>query len=737
MGIAALNSLEDAYLNLEAKHNLYRFDERRKCLNTVFWRLYNNLLDAKKTMLVVQKDEELEYLNYFLSRYRIQDLALLLNEETDFVSYYTIEKFKSRKHRVSGSPAFAESKDKLNTLLMEWSDRIQSLRRERLGSISLIDAAHRLPSEGFETLAINLFKEIPYSKFKEKKALVLQADKLFRREFKFSERYSLFREEIFAEHTTESLVAILNHLKDGIDQWQLDYVNIEKQVSRHLELDTMGAMKKIRLAFEEIEKLLERQQSRASDVDKKLLGEAMDDLSKMLDVHTDLDSDPQQNMKKLRDAFAELRTKTHSRNKALLPFILSRLNPHSSTIELQDLFDEGRNLLQECLDAGIFNEVDQKYFTSFYHLRQLLREKIDLIEKGLYFLNYEKDHLQWSVFFNQLDSSDKRLIELLMEVESDWLDCFNNSYLDSFIKNEMTQIGAPSEMIDTLFDAYKDYESLAHEEIFDNFKGVNSNPEFIKSIESRARHGLSWQIFVEEYGAQILQQFPLLIVKPDFYLQHGEALKAHFEVLMTVNYLPENLPDEEWHSSFIAGYKASFLRTAVESLRSVEDLEIHNMKGVAFNVNRSSSYLNTSELNNLALYLADGIHSFNHKYRIFQMRNVSVISFLSNIKNAELLSRLEKQSVKEIIADNNNQNLLPAMFNDTSRRVIILLEDNLLNPLAKDNKLKQLLFIDQMKTAGIQILNVDNYKWLSANSDELRVAAHKIISDEPIHNSTV
>ncbi len=729
MNLARLNSFNTDFFNSDASHSLLRFQERRKCLNAIFWMTYEKLSNGHKTVLVIDQDNDLEYINYFLSKYKLDDLSIILDKPTELVSLFIIERFKESRKNQTKISTYLEAKENLDYLNQQLIENIKNYNDPSLGKLNLFDVFLRIENVQAPILPIDLFQLFPFDEYKNKKNLILQADKLYRRDFRYDHHFDLFRPQIFKEHTPESQLVVLNHLKDQINEILGKYSELERRFyiaeESKIRESQLLIRKKIMKLDQLIQTSLRDNNSTATQKVKNLYNELKQILN--LEQNDECDINAWEAFKNALDIHLK---KELSLIYNSMPIKLKQINLHSGESDLEQLFQKTEEILKELKRTSIFKNYKVPFCSSVYHHKESLLDAKSILEAAIYALVYKTEHLEWCLFYSQLEQKDQLLIKTLIEIESDWMECFEASYLQSYASNALLSLSSLSEMHKDILDAYVELEDKSCALLFDRYKTKLTNLS-IEKISEEAKKGLQWMDLYNSYGEAFSNTFPFLIINSSFYNTHKKEIGEHYKTVISLNTIISNLNDSTSENMIFAGYNDGFLKNSVSQIKSLEDIEVYNFSGVEFNVNRSAQFLSSSELVNLSLYLAQGINYFNTSYRIFQLRNTSILSLLTNEQNSKLIMYLKDTGIKEIFTNDENQNLIPALFGDKQRKTMVLVEDYLLNPKEPSQALKQKLFIEKLQVAGILIINLDNYKRLTKKSDEMKLVVKKVLEHEP------
>lgn len=720
MNIERLNCLDTRFLESDAVNKVLRFEERRKCLNSIFWYITNKLEQGQKILLVVEKDEELEYLNYFLSRYKIQSLALILNQESDFVSWHTVQKLGENRNQEVDINAYNQAKKSLELYESTFIRTHKQYRQAGLGRLNLLEVRQILEKNKVPTLRLELFKSIPITAYKAKKALVNQASGLYKPEYRFNDQHKLFRKGVFDEQIPESLLVILNHFKERLNKLKSEYQNIENRVYDNLESELNKKCKSLRY---QLEQLVALKDSESDSTRSKKFNFQLGKIESVLGIQVSGDSQ-EEKLKMIGAALSDWESVERSKVSSIFATKLSRINASNSELELKEMFEETDTLIEDVNESNILERCPEVFCNDFQNYKTKLLELGKFISKAVYFLSEESEQLEWCVFYEKCSLQDRNLLDHLLDIEYDWVNCFEISYIKSFLLSNLSQLPSLEKMHDQAISLIQDYEELFHNGLLSKF---NSDiPKNREEDSLNIKQGLLWSLFARDHADDIFERFPLVMVKPDFYNEQGSKFTTACDVVIAVNHVA-NTVDTSGRLEQVFAFYNSENEMQKLPVKSLEDLDVINMRGMEFNINRSAHFLKGTELNKLSNYLADGIKHFNPNYRIFQLKDKAVLSLLSNEKNAELFFRLEDKGIKEILSHDENINLIPAVLNESISSTLILVEDLMLNALDSTTILQQKLFLEKMRISGLNLLSFDNYNYLNSYGDEMGQMVKRIL----------
>ncbi|MDA8692678.1 hypothetical protein N9L92_01360, partial [Saprospiraceae bacterium] len=190
--------------------------------------------------------------------------------------------------------------------------------------------------------------------------------------------------------------------------------------------------------------------------------------------------------------------------------------------------------------------------------------------------------------------------------------------------------------------------------------------------------------------------------------------------LVVLNKLPKSI--HNYNQVKVFTYIQDFDITSNSTLRSIPNIEIINDRGVHYSITKKLQQLKSHELNMAALYLGQVLASINPDYSIYKMKSVAVISFLSEFKNAQIREALYDDGIKEIFSSVDDYNLLPGIFSDTEVQPIVLIEDGLIDSSQEGTLIKQVLILEELGIAGVEILVIDNNKLIKKEKSMIAIS---------------
>ena len=106
-------------------------------------------------------------------------------------------------------------------------------------------------------------------------------------------------------------------------------------------------------------------------------------------------------------------------------------------------------------------------------------------------------------------------------------------------------------------------------------------------------------------------------------------------------------------------------------------------------------------------------------------------------KNARLIEGLSEAGIKEIIPNGHTHNLLPGIMSDAESTKFLLLEDKLMEVKNQMTIVAQGLLLQELSTAGIKIISLDNYRLINEGMGTLQVAIRTLqqaskVAKEPV-----
>lgn len=709
----------ESHLLESAPEKLYiGFKERRKCLNHVFWTVYNELSKGNKVLLIVRDEDELEYLNYFLSRYQLQQLSLVVDGRGEAQLSYTLSRLEKREDLQLDMRAFEQIGSTLDDKIRKLEENLERHYESCLGNVSLVGAGLNVTDFKVRELKSRLYPEIAVNDFRVKKKMIETAVSIYQPEYRYNNSFELFNKDVFRRYDIQDVLGIIKECVEELEKLGSKFEDIYQTVFNQIQKSYLKDINEIKLKLRKIKTLTQERGKLIDDTLQKKIEFHSRELFDILDDSDKYSGDSIRDMEAL-DCLIKARVKYNNERVAcLMTETVMKLNTNNSEYDLASIFNACRELMTRINEYGLFNENVERFCFSFSQYRSWLSDMLHLCRKADYLMSFEKGLLAWYMMLNDLGDNDRHLVLELMDIGEDWMSTFEKAFLKSFVKAKTAELDNLSRMHDPFMLLWEDYASKAHHNIYKLFDARQGQMHWEGEMPS------NWNQLFESHAQQLLNRFPLIMLKSDFIDGKDSKLYSYCDEVVCINCTPDLKKLQECNNFLIASYDEHVDSVIFPQVKRIPLCATRQIDGVHFNVNRSSHFLNASELNNLSSYLAFGLNYFRKDIRIFQTRDYSIVSILAYDRNRKLLE-LEGLALKEIFTHDEQVKLLPGIFSDTDRKPVVLIEDEILNPYMPEKLVHQKLFIEEMRTGGIQVISIDNYEMLSRGVDTFESIIHK------------
>ena len=709
MSLSQLHIADKAILDGSSKHQVLSFENRVKCLNSVFWSLYAHLENAQKTLLVLDRHEDWEYLNYLMGYYKVSPLMLKLQNEQGQISKPAMEKIKAQRLPLSQENE-SKDQDELENVYAHLKKSVHQIFSPIISNLNLLDIIQKLSlqREAMPYIFSQSYRLITMTEVKNKKQLLHTAQTLYNADFKFIDQYHPITASALKDYTTESLQVILNDLHLDINQLIVALEDIKQGISRKISSDN-EIFNKIQLAFNELNQRINESglDNCQNDLEfRNVLHQIASWLNTAVNDETSID----QSLEALKDSFAKAVKSYQVEESKLNDSIYKNYNRTNADEKSQVIFCKLDKFLIELDKANLLRGWVFRRPNTLTDYLSVAYETKDILEHAIYHTKNIDNYDKWNAFVSSLKAEDQQLINDIKRSSADWPEVFEYSFLKYYIEfksNAIEPIAGRVNKLNTLIGKLPERRS---NEILNKFFLNGNNKEILLSDSGELYN--EWETFLKERGADLTNKFPVIIVDKAFFQSNIGFLIAHIENLVTVNFIPQQWPNEDWITNKITGYTSPFLEQTTALSQKTNAVKVTNIEGIEFNINRSLKEVTPNELTQLSLYIGYELKRINPDFRIFQLKDISIISFLRNQLNAHVMEHFASQGMKEIFHSQQDYNLLPGIFSNTSQKITILLEDNLINNKRKDLPLSQLLLINKLKVLGIQLISFDNFEFI-------------------------
>ena len=710
MTLAQLNCTEVSAIDTFNKNTVLRFENRIKCLNSVFWNLHQTIENNERVLLVIDHKEDLEYINYFLSKHKLKQLSVIINPSQEYISQPLIEKFNDKLELQVSSGKIEDAKESIAFLSDTILKYLSQLRQPKLGKLNILEIFERKKVTPLKNqiLEVDFYQLVPFDEFKTKKSLVIKAFNLYKPVFKFTRENNILKHAFILNMSPKGIKSVFNDIQEELNNLLVSINTIKSQIEKEIEQTYLKQSNEIHRCFFEISKI--KSISNLTDTDIQKLNHLCDKFDSKLKTKTS-HLPMTERMVAIENTYQNHVKKLTSEKKLFGQYTLQRINMFNGGDKALEIFKKLQLISKKIAKTHAFKDIYIQNPCSLFACNQICEDLINKLDYAEYFIENSQEYIEWLYFKNGLKTEERTIINELTKVKFNWAEVFESNYLEGFLNSELINLFDIESSYNDLCNKLSDYEKQVAYEIHSNFK-ADANKRIIPNAEG-SETKISWVDFFSEFGAQATSKFPIVILDSRSYEKHANSLQTLVDKSIFLNNSPKVIPTQAWNTNVFVGYSGQFVRDIVSQSKKYNDVALKNFIGVEFNVNRSIKQLNNSERNMLALFLGQSLHKLNSTYRIFQLKSKSIISFLKDDKNAQLLQSLAGYGCKEIFSQEENVNLLPGIIADPNTESVLLLEDNLFVLDSDQFNFDQLVLLNKVKEAGIKTVSVNNYKTLT------------------------
>lgn len=693
-----------------------RFRDRERSIHTLFWTIYDRLIEGKKTILVIDKTEDLEYFNYLLSRYGLKEISLILQEDQinhAYIQTKRVEEEKLRPRLQDQIADFKEGKRQLENVVTAATDALYRLRIPQLGSISVSGINDKLELGSAMPVEIDhriLKPPYTYEAYKAKKALYEKLQSEYQISFDFLRQQDPFNDSLKEVESLTSVAAVLNDILDQATELKQRYEVVERSILKKYENKNLSKLIDIKkkvslvrsmiidnptLSETQVTKLLFHQEELFQILElKKAVPSTASELEEGLNlINITVE-------RKLSNEFSSVQEQTEQ--------YLKMLTPHSDPDKVHDigqLITSVNTLSQELAELNLLTKSSAARSVSFFFQKKNLEAMMDRVEYALYFLSTHRAYLNWKSNDNYLTEEDHLIIKHLSRKNQFWGEAFEELFLQYYLDHTKPTLNSAQALL-TEAEYHKSgyLNGLSHTL---QQKHFDSEIDYVQLARTK-----TWSEALDQ-KSELRERFPLKLVSSDFYKRNSEKLVAATDTFIYFNFIPDFSYEEEWVSNIYLGYDPVFWELSQRLSNSDSSITTKENEEICYNMNRALKQLSPSEVNQATKYLGQELCKLNPDFRLYQLRNASIISCLSNEKNVYLVKALREEGVKEIFNSTSAANLIPGLFHESTGKVFLLVEDGVLNVAENLNLIPQMDLIQEVKTAGIKVISIDNYDMIN------------------------
>ena len=662
------------------------------------WYAYSLLEKGEKVIITVNDKRDLNTINYFLSKHRLTEISKIFDHKTliDIGS----------ENSVYGLYMNGGNSQEIETKLLNHIDRVVIQLKElkapchnRMNIIQLSEG-QLLQSQHYTDSKVSQFDIlIDNNELPAIKKTLSEAQQLYNHTFRHIARFDPFKEGIFEEDLASIKMFLTNMISD-IDAIIDEFNSIEAQISSCYQEDQLVTVTEINdLRYDismlknidhseynhtYISKLKFNIEKIASIIDEKI--ELSDNINDVIEsTHT-----------KIKSYIENLNASTNERVENQLKIV----TVHNSEYDIKSLQAKVNKIIQNINEIGIFDKVYNFKAVSFYNLRSIINQVSNDISFAIYFIEENKAYITWLNYLKRLSHRDRKIVNQFLNVKSSWEDSLAAQLATKGIQEALLRIQSVPQSLNGLYSVIEDYMNTNHS-IFAHLDKYNN------------------------IDAKLEVHF-----NPD-YSEMSTLMRD--SILIGLNHVPRL--ELQGHGLRLFSYLEEYSDIEQQQIRKLTDLEILTDRGIYQLITGKMGLMKSNDHNRTALYLGQALHNMNSAYVILKLKYVTIISFLSELKNVQLRESLYQVGVKEIFSNIENYNFLPGIFSDIESQPVVLLEDGLIDNSSIDNIIRQVHVKEEMNVAGIHIIDIDNYNIVKGDSS-IQLLSDKIIamnhSNEPV-----
>ena len=697
------------------QEQLVSFHNKERCLAAVFWSVYDRLEKGQKTLLIADSQSDLEVYNYLMSKHGLRDLTIIIDKEDKINRNYLLTKSKDEQNQ---KPRLADKltnsrhlKAKLKAKLSSAQQSLQKLHIPQLGNFSITTINDKLEfsQQKKVDLTLNMLRPpYDYETYKEKKRFFEQVESHYSSSYPQVKMQDPFHPSVYEEGLSASLDAVLSDLLERATQVEAAFEKMQKKVQKQSSSDEMEKLDGLHKDLYDLRFMMNGRLPLTDTQVAKLVS-----LQTRLFSELKISSTPPTMASELPDGLAEIEAvykkcvqESLSTQGKELNERLSSLNPHTANDnEVLSLIQRVNALTQEVTELGIFDEITLGRSTSIYHQKKNLFKLLKELKYALFFLEENKNYTLWRQHESQMSAEDYRIMDHLVDQNGFWGQAFENLFLQYYLANSQSEIESAQDQIKRIAELGS---SLTRDYALELVEKYFESDEIAKMITFE-----NWSDYLEAHSAALFDRFPIVIMDSAMYATLSAKLIGNVDNCLFLNQVPQVTYSEEWLQNISCGYDPLFRKQTEEFSVTHPDTVVMENTDISYQINRSFKQLPLAEVNRAARYLGQELTKLNEDFKIYQLKNLSLVSFLSDEKNAAILDGLKDEGIKGIISNASGVNLLPGLFTDQSSKVILLIEDGVFSTSKMDSVLYQQSLIQDIKLAGLNLISIDNHKMIS------------------------
>jgi len=503
---------------------------------------------------------------------------------------------------------------------------------------------------------------------------------------------------------------IIKDFIDDAEKLKIEFDAIYEQLSNSVSKSQFSSKESIQNKYGQIKKLILSKKGAYSLTEEKKIQFYMKELESELGITLpEEDLDGQINF--IENEINKFLTSLENNSLQETENLAAQLTSQNKNFPLLGEFiTQVESLISEMTDLQLLNGLKKQRTLSCHFAYQFLTAFIDKIDYAKEFLEEKEDFLNWLSFIEKQDTLTQSLIQSLSKQKADWLETFENWYLNSYVQSNLSQANSASELAD---------EILGKKEVYTNRFFKNLLIQILAEAKvNNFETSESWLDLLVNHSENLSNRFPIVLCKADFYLRYRDLLLSSYQTVVCSNtYIVSSAePDLLFFTND---------SMTAKRLYSQSEFELINVPDAKYTINRHLEKLSIHELSRCALYLGQEMKKYNNNFRIFLIGQTTVVSFFNQERNSRLLEHFRGQGIKELFSNDSSTNLLPGIISNLETWTVFLVEDNVFSWKHADLS-SQIEIIQDMKLAGLNVLSIDNYELMTQDGYSLESILDKI-----------
>lgn len=683
----------------------FHFEDKDKLILSVFWQLVNKIEKEESICVVLENQKDAEHLNYLISKYALADLCIILSGSTPEINSHSLGKIKDAVKKQL-EPLTNDDQGILsdyNHILNSLEKNLSVLRTEQINNKTALELIDKLNSisgkEDSEKIVSPLISASIFN-YAGQKEIVLKAEHLYQNSFSFLDTDFPFTKKICEQFAHVQLIEILTNHLDELEQILSKYEIVETQLFQLIKEEYSLSNQRAKQEINIIDSLLESNDHQHLDTInqklnhhfKRLLNVAKSGIASTAVFNED-------DYNELKHLVHESKDHHHLSLNSDYNKQLESIHKHPQIgNQITELLDKSDAWINALKNADIFKVFNHGMSATFSYEKKLLLKIGKQIKAALHFLDNNENLYAWNIFLSSLNDEDIAIINYLAQRSNNWRLDYDRLFVQHLIDRIKFQLDSPTYQLSLLQENLEDYLTLSL---------ALKKSEIIDASGFDQLEELDWNNLISHHSVELSKRFPIMVIGLNVYASNKEPIQKTYSSTVFLNTLSDSLEDFDKETNQFL-FSDEKMIASVQKRLKIPSKRITRIPGPSANINRPLNQLNRSELNRSSMHLANELGQLETEHRIFQLKNVSILSYWSDIKNTKLIASLNQKGIKEIISDNDPNKLLPAIFSNLEHRVYVLIEDGLIVNNDKNEILRQLFLLNQFKHAGISIINIDN-----------------------------